>query len=99
MSFIEMDPELAWKLIEGYPNELEPESRKLDAFYRQFQCPQCKGNCIKEISAAHAFQDPDTLVPRSLLRCRVCSCLFNPHVLSPRGEPMVIEMGSSDKGL
>jgi len=79
----EMDPELVWKLIEGYQNELDPEAKKLDAFYRQFKCPRCRGNCRKEIHAGpdggHAFSDPETLVARALLRCLLCSCLFDPH--------------------
>lgn len=75
----EMDPALIWKLIEGFQNELEPEVRKLDAFYRQFHCPRCGGACRKETDPRHAFSDPETLVARSLLRCTLCTCLFDPH--------------------
>lgn len=80
MPFKELDPELAWKSIEGYQNELVPEQRALDSFYRQFKCPRCGGNCRKEtLNAVHAFADPETLVPRSVLRCLSCDCLFDPH--------------------
>lgn len=86
-----MDPDLVWKAIEGHQNELEPEQRKLDAFYRQFVCPRCKGKCHKEYDAQHAFSDPDTLVPRALLRCDDCTALFDPH------NGMIVEMGNLAK--
>jgi len=79
MSFVELDPTLAWKAIEGYQNELAPEQKALEAFYRQFKCQRCDGDCRREMTTSHAFSDPGTLVPRSLLRCLRCSCLFDPH--------------------
>jgi rubredoxin len=79
MAIVELDPEIAWKAIEGYQNELEPAQKALEAFYRQFRCPRCGGSCRKEILANHAFADPDTLVARSVLRCNSCECLFDPH--------------------
>ena len=77
--FKELDPAVALKAIEGYQNELEGEQKKLDAFYRQFKCPKCMGVVQKEIFPPHAFADPDTVVPRSLLRCKLCRYLFDPH--------------------
>ena len=87
--FEELDAEIAAKAIEGYENELSAETQKLDAFYRQFDCPRCGGGCQRETLPGHAFNDPDTLVPRSVLRCRSCSCLFDPHtgLLLDRGTP------------
>lgn len=96
MAIVEMDQGLAWKLIEGYQNELDPEVKKLEAYYRQFDCPRCKGSCRKEIDARHTFADPNTLVPRALLRCISCQCLFNPHILGDQG-PMILEMGNPAK--
>ncbi len=83
-----MDPELAAKLVEGYQNELEPQRRTLDAFYRNTRCPKCNGQCRKEAVAGHAFADPNTLVPRACLRCMTCECLFDPH------SNIVLEMGA-----
>ena len=77
--FKELDPVLAAKAIEGYTNELAPAAKALDAFYRQFRCQRCGGKCNKETVPNHAFSDPDTLVPRSCLRCPTCNCLFDPH--------------------
>jgi hypothetical protein len=79
MGIIEMDPEVAKKLLEGYQNELEPEVKALDAFYRQFKCPRCKGDCRKEYAQNHVFNDPNTLTARALLRCTRCKCLLDPH--------------------
>lgn len=87
MTFRPLDPVLAAKMVEGYQNELEPQRRALEAFYRQSRCPKCKGQCKKEAVAGHAFGDPDTLVPRSCLRCLTCDLLFDPH------SNLVVEMG------
>jgi hypothetical protein len=82
-----MDPVLARKLIEGYQNELEPQRKALEAFYRQSRCPKCTGTCQRAYVPGHAFADPDTLVPRSCLRCQTCDCLFDPH------SNIVLELG------
>ena len=74
-----MDPALALKAIEGYQNELAPEAKALEAFYRQFTCKRCGGPCRKEFVRGHVFSDPNTLVPRSCLRCTSCQLLFDPH--------------------
>ena len=79
MAFIEADPALLLKAIEGYANELAPEKERDDAFYRQFRCKRCNGDCRREILAHHCFLDPDALGPRSVLRCTLCSFLFDPH--------------------
>lgn len=79
MGIIQMDPETVKKLLEGYQNELEPEGKALDALYRQFTCPRCKGDVRKEFSPNHVFSDKDTLNPRALLRCTRCKCLLDPH--------------------
>jgi len=78
-AFKELDPEIAFKAIEGFTDELESESTALEAFYRQFSCPWGCGSLHKETDIRHAFSDPDTLVPRSLLRCGLCRHLVDPH--------------------
>lgn len=92
-----MDPELALKLLEGYQDELTPERKKLDAFYRHCRCPRCQGECSKEASAAHAFAATGTagatLVARSLLRCLRCRCLFDPH------SDLILERGDQVPGI
>lgn len=91
MPFVEMDPELVLKAIEGYQNELAPAQKALDAFYRQFRCQRCGSECRKEGTVTHAFGDPDILVPRSLLRCLKCEALFDPH------SGIRLEMGNPSK--
>lgn len=91
MPFIEMDPSLVWSMIEGYQNELAPEQRALDAFYAQKHCPQCGGSCRKEVISSHTFSDASTVVPRSVLRCLTCECLFDPH------SGLRLEMGNLGK--
>jgi hypothetical protein len=77
--FQELDAEIVLKMLEGYENELEPEQKGLDAFYRQFRCPRCKGPCLKHfLSTDHAFGG-ETAVPRSGLKCTLCDCVFDPH--------------------
>jgi|SRR3982751_5353759 hypothetical protein len=85
--FIELDPELARKAVEGYENVLVGEQKKLDVFYRQFTCLRCHGSVQKETVLGHAFADADTLVARSVLRCTACRCLFDPH------SGLVLELG------
>jgi hypothetical protein len=85
--FTELDPDVCWRAIEGYENELLPEHRTLEAYYKQFRCPRCGGECAKEFQAAHAFADKSVLTPRALLRCIACECLINPF------DGMVLEIG------
>lgn len=95
MHFVELDPEVVLKAIEGFENELDPELNKLSAFYRQFACPRCKGEMRKEFASGenggHAFADKTTMNPRALLRCvsPTCGCLIDPHsgLLVERGKP------------
>lgn len=87
--FVEMDPELTLKLLEGYENELEPEQKGLDAFYRQFRCPRCHGPCDKySLGAEHAFGG-DTAVSRFGLKCKLCDCVFDPH------SGLIVELGNA----
>lgn len=91
MGIIEMDPADVLKSIAGYQNELAPELKGLESFYRQFNCKRCGGTCRKEYATSHAFSDPDTLNPRALLRCNQCRCLFDPH------SGLVLELGDMTK--
>lgn len=85
MHFIPMDPELVRKAIEGYDNELSGEKIKQDAFYRQFRCLNCRAECQREVVPGHAFTEGE-LLARSVLRCKRCGLVFDPHsglVLEP----------------
>jgi len=88
-TYEELDPELAWKAVEGFTNELSPAVKTQEAFYRQFQCPRCRGGLQKEIDPRHAYSDPDSIVARALLRCSDCGFLQDPHtgIIVEQGNP------------
>lgn len=88
--FSELDPELAWKLIEGHEDVLSGEAKAQEAFYRQFRCPRCKQAMNKEFDGRHAFSG-DTLVARALLRCGGCDLLLEPDT------GLVVESGNPAK--
>src|SRR5262245_50452462 len=90
-AFQELDPEVARKAIEGFEDALTPEAEKLDALYRSFSCPRGCGSLQRQNDPAHAFADPDTLVPRSLLHCGNCGFTIEPHTR------VVLESGSAGK--
>ncbi len=75
-----LDPELAWKAIEGHEDVVSPEAKGLDAFYRQFACPRCKCQLTKQFDSRHAFgPGNDGLVAHALLTCGFCGYLVDPH--------------------
>ena len=76
--FQEMDPELAWRAIEGYQDELSPERAEQKKFYRGFSCPRCQCSLNEEIDAKTAFTG-DGLIPKSLLCCANCGYRIEPH--------------------
>lgn len=90
--FKPLDPEFARKAIEGYEDELWPESVKLEALYRQHrECPRgCGPTMQKHMDMAFAFSHPDYLIPRALMKCTHCGCLLNPF------DGMIVELGDPD---
>ena len=87
----ELDPAVALAAIEGFDNVLDEEALALDQLYRSFKCPRMCGPLHRETDPRHAFADPDTLVPRSLLRCPNCGFLIEPHTR------VVLESGNASK--
>ena len=89
MPYIELDPDVVLKAIEGHENILEGEQKKMEAFYRQFICPSCKGTALsKRFDSRHAFADPECLLARATLACNDCNCHFDPH------SGIIISMGN-----
>jgi hypothetical protein len=89
--YSELDPEVARQAIEGFEDVLTPEAQRLDALYSSFTCPRGCGSLHRQNDAKHAFADPDTLVPRSLLHCTNCGFTIEPHTR------VVLESGSAGK--
>lgn len=87
----ELDPELAWKAIEGYENVLEGPAKSQELFYQQFTCPRCSIQLQKEFDSRHVFSDSDSLIGRALLRCSNCRYLVDPHT------NIVLEYGNASK--
>jgi len=90
MPFTEMDPELIWRLVEGYPDELTPAFKAREALYRQFKCPRCKCALEKEFDPRVCFTEEEPL-PKALLRCNNCRYLIDPHT------HMIVEFGNASK--
>jgi len=92
MPYTELDPEVAWAAIDGYESAFDGEQKKLDAFYRQFICPSCKGQSLsKRFNAGHAFSDSSCLIARATLVCDECKCQFDPH------SGLILELGNPAK--
>lgn len=90
-TFKEMDPKLVWEAIEGHQDVLTPEANKLSGLYSSCRCPRCKCDLQKEMDHRHVFSDPNTMVPRALLRCTNCRYLIDPH------NNVIIEYGDASK--
>lgn len=92
-TYKEMDPDLLEHLLEGYEDELTGEARKQEAFYRQFRCPRCGGECEKHfLGVGHSFSSTsDTYLPRSGLKCKLCECVFDPH------SDLIVGLGNAGK--
>jgi len=66
------------KILENYTDELSPDAKKNEAFYRHQVCRNCRGTSFSRQSVVgHAFQG-DSLVARAVLRCNACNLQFDP---------------------
>lgn len=92
--FIQLDPEVAQKAIEGYDCSLSAEQVQAEALYRQHvRCPRGCGNTMQKHagSVAFAFSDPNWNIPRCLMRCHHCGCTVNPF------DGMIVDLGKPDE--
>lgn len=94
LHFVELDPEVAQKAIEGHTDVLTGESLKAEALYRQHTaCPNGCGPTMEK-AGAHpnfAFGDSNWLIPRCIMKCYACGCTKNPF------DGMIIEVGDKNK--
>lgn len=91
--FVELDPDVARKAVEGHEEILTGEYRKAEALYRQHEnCPRGCGQTMQKTAAnvSFAFSDPNWRIPRCILKCSHCSCTFNPF------DGMIVELGKPD---
>lgn len=89
--FKELDPGVAMRMVEGYQDDLSTEARVQDAFYRQFQCPNCNVELQREIDAKTCFRG-GSLLPKALLRCGLCGYLIDPNtrIVLSSGNPAAV---------
>ena len=90
--FIELDPMIARKAVEGYDNAFKGESENLEALYRQHKtCPRgCGHTMTKEFGGIEWTFGGDTLLPRFLMKCQRCGYCMNPF------DGMTVETGTND---
>lgn len=77
-TFKEMDPELAYKLIEGYEDALSTPAVEQDELYRKFDCPRCNRGLQREFDSRVGWKG-DGPLPKFLLRCSNCNYTIDPH--------------------
>lgn len=92
LGFVQLDPKVALKAIEGHEDVLAGEAKTLEALYRQHSdCPRgCGPTMTKETLVKFAFADPEYVNPRMLMKCSHCGCLLNPF------DGMIVELGDPD---
>lgn len=91
MIFLELDEDEVLRLLEGYTDELTPETIKEDAFYRQFTCPRCRSGALhKNLQSNHCFGG-GALIARSVLTCENCGHCFDPHT------GLALNIGNTDR--
>jgi rubredoxin len=96
IGFQELDPDLAWKAIEGIPDALAGERRAMDAIYNQHK--MCKNGCGPTMEqhfggTEFAFADPNWLIPRALMKCHACGFTMNPF------DGMIVALGDRNKAV
>jgi len=83
--YIEMDPALIEEAVQPFRDAkeddlLQRESKKDQAFLRQFSCLTCKNPELEPmfVNPGHAYGGHG-LLPRHALRCTRCGWEFDPH--------------------
>jgi nitrite reductase/ring-hydroxylating ferredoxin subunit len=77
MALEQLDPEITLKLLEGYKDTISQAAQEREQFYQSQSCPHCGGNAFHKEAGSKLFRDGEPL-PRYLLRCANCDCVFDP---------------------
>ena len=73
------DPRITMKLLEGRTDLLGPLAEARRKFYEDQRCIRCGGSAFSRIADSRTMFTQDDPLPRYLLKCRDCECLFDPH--------------------
>jgi hypothetical protein len=73
------DPRITMKLLEGRKDLLGPLAEARRKFYDDQHCIRCGGTAFTRITDSKTMFVPNDPLPRYLLKCRDCECLFDPH--------------------
>jgi hypothetical protein len=73
------DPRVTLKLLEGRKDVIGPLAAARDEFYRSQSCIRCNGTSLTKVANAATLFHPNDPMPRYLMECKDCECLFDPH--------------------
>lgn len=81
MPFIEMDPDVIRKILEGQKDILTPLAEQREARYRRLTCPCCQSNDLKPVARTNSDGEivVDGIIPHHRFECRVCDCYWDPE--------------------
>ena len=79
MALKTLDPRITQKLLEGHKDILTPMAEEREKFYRDQTCPGCGGNAFTKVGDSRTMIRPGEALPRYMLQCDNCDCLFDPH--------------------
>lgn len=74
-----LDPQITLKLLEGRADVITPMARARQQMYQDQMCPRCGGCTLKKRADSRTMFRPNDPLPRYLLSCQDCHCLFDPH--------------------
>jgi len=79
MALKTLDPRITQKLLEGHKDILTPAAQERERFYQDQMCPCCGGNAFTKVGDSRTMIREGEILPRFLLKCDNCGCLFDPH--------------------
>lgn len=73
------DPRIILKLLEGREDVISPLADRRDEFYRSQSCIRCGSTALTRVANAATLFHSNDPMPRYLMECQSCECLFDPH--------------------
>jgi len=79
MNLKQLDPKVIMKMLEGHEDVITPLQRERDQLYQSQSCPTCGGNAFDKVGDSRTMFRQGDVLPRYMLRCSNCDCVFDPH--------------------